>query len=310
MKELFNIENTNVLKDEENYYFFRALNMADNKDYEEKIIIDKFGKINLIRTDLDRFEENNKNQNPKYSQESKISMEQFFDHIKKNYRKDTKCISLSTNANISLSYGKNYKDKYIIVKVPKKELGKKVINAGEYLLKEIEKRIKAYIEILEKSSKENALLLFDKIDKSNSITEISKLIKVKYKLKNESNFKKLEYNKKDKYINKKINLNKIEEIRPVYIMYNCEYLNENQNLERNKIIAKLVYLERFEKMPALIKNFKNNNSLIQAVNNAFSSLEYIHYGRIKKEEIIETSKEYVANIAEKQLNKSNIEFSK
>ena len=210
MKELFNIENTNVLKDEENYYFFRALNMADNKDYEEKIIIDKFGKINLIRTDLDRFEESNKNQNPKYSQESKISMDQFFDHIKENYRKDTKCISLSTNANISLSYGKNYKDKYILVKVPKKELGKKVINAGEYLLKEIEKRIKAYIEILEKSSKENALLLFDKIDKSNSITEISKLIKVKYKLKKESNFKKLEYNKKDKYINKKISLNKIE----------------------------------------------------------------------------------------------------
>ena len=65
MKELFNIENTNVLKDEENYYFFRALNMADNKDYEEKIITDKFGKINLIRTDLDRFEEINKNQNQK-----------------------------------------------------------------------------------------------------------------------------------------------------------------------------------------------------------------------------------------------------
>lgn len=310
MKELFNIENTNVLKDEENYYFFRALNMADNKDYEEKIITDKFGKINLIRTDLDRFEESNKSQKPKYNKESKISMEQFFDHIKKNYRKDTKCISLSTNANISLSYGKNYKDKYILVKVPKKELGKKVINAGEYLLKEIEKRIKAYIEILEKSSKENALLLFDKIDKSNSITEISKLIKVKYKLKKESNFKKLEYNKKEKYINKKINLNKIEDIRPVYIMYNCIYLNEAQNLERNKIIAKLVYLERFEKMSALIKNLKNNNSLIQAVNNAFSSLEYIHYGKIEKEEIIEISKEYVVDIAEKQLKNSNIEFSK
>lgn len=310
MKELFNIENTNVLKDEENYYFFRALNMADNKDYEEKIITDKFGKINLIRTDLDRFEASNKNQKPKYSQESEISMEQFFDHIKKNYRKDTKCISLSTNANISLSYGKNYKDKYILVKVPKKELGKQVINAGEFLLKEIKIRIDNYIETLEKASKEKVLMIFNKIDKSNSITEISKIITLKYKLKIESNLKKLEYNKKEKYINKKINLNKIEDIRPVYIMYNCIYLNEAQNLERNKIIAKLVYIERFEKMSALIKNLKNNNSLIQAVNNAFSSLEYIHYGRIEKEEIIEISKEYVVDIAEKQLKNSNIEFSK
>ena len=310
MKELFNIENTNVLKDEENYYFFRALNMADNKDYEEKIITDKFGKINLIRTDLDRFEASNKNQKPKYSQESEISMEQFFDHIKKNYRKDTKCISLSTNANISLSYGKNYKDKYILVKVPKKELGKQVINAGEFLLKEIKIRIDNYIETLEKASKEKVLMIFNKIDKSNSITEISKIITLKYKLKIESNLKKLEYNKKEKYINKKINLNKIEDIRPVYIMYNCIYLNEAQNLERNKIIAKLVYIERFEKMSALIKNLKNNNSLIQAVNNAFSSLEYIHYGRIEKEEIIEISKEYVIDIAEKQLKNSNIEFSK
>ena len=35
MENLFDIENFNIIEDEENYYFFRALNMADNQDIED-----------------------------------------------------------------------------------------------------------------------------------------------------------------------------------------------------------------------------------------------------------------------------------
>ena len=55
-------------------------------------------------------------------------------------RKDTNCISLSSNANVSISYGRAfYKDKYVLVKVPKSEYRKTVHNAGEYFISEIEK---------------------------------------------------------------------------------------------------------------------------------------------------------------------------
>lgn len=132
MKNMFDIDNFNIIEDEENYYFFRALNMADNQDLETGIISDKAGNFEKIRTDRERYEEKPENETPKYSKDAKISIEQVYDHIKMHYRKDTNCISLSSNGNVSISYGREfYKDRYVMVKVPKKELGEKVINAGQ-----------------------------------------------------------------------------------------------------------------------------------------------------------------------------------
>ena len=51
MGNLFDINNFNIIEDEENYYFFRALNMTDNKDLEEGKILDDTGDIVKIRTD-------------------------------------------------------------------------------------------------------------------------------------------------------------------------------------------------------------------------------------------------------------------
>ena len=52
MKDIFNIENFNIIEDEENYYFLRALNMADNQDLEQgKIILRNSGNIFRGRTD-------------------------------------------------------------------------------------------------------------------------------------------------------------------------------------------------------------------------------------------------------------------
>lgn len=152
MNSILNIDKFNTIEDEENYYFFRALNMADNKDIETKEIIDETGSIQKIRTDRQRWEENSENILPKYNENSEISLEQVYDHIKMHYRKDTNCISLSSNANVSVCYGRGfYKDKYVMIKVPKKEFGQKVINAGQYMLEEIENKINQYISSTKKS---------------------------------------------------------------------------------------------------------------------------------------------------------------
>ena len=39
-EKLFDINNFNIIQDEENYYFFRALEDDDCKDIEENIITD------------------------------------------------------------------------------------------------------------------------------------------------------------------------------------------------------------------------------------------------------------------------------
>ena len=43
--DIFDINKFNVIQDEENYYFFRALNMADNADIEQQTTTSTDGKI-------------------------------------------------------------------------------------------------------------------------------------------------------------------------------------------------------------------------------------------------------------------------
>ena len=134
---LFDINNFNIIQDDEYYYFFRALNMADNSDIEQQITVSANGKIERIRTDRERFDGETK-----YTEDSEISLEEIYDHIKMHYRKDTNCISLTSNANIAVNYGRgSYKDRYIMIKIPKKEFGEKTVAAGQYMLRELYSRI-------------------------------------------------------------------------------------------------------------------------------------------------------------------------
>ena len=279
MGEIFDIENFNLISDEENYYFFRALNIADNQDLENGTILDEEGKIEKIRTDREKYEEREQNGKTKYNKDDKISLEQVYDHIKMHYRKDTNCISLSSNANVSISYGRGiYKDRYIMVKVPKKEFGEKVINAGQYMLEEIEKKINEYISSLNDSKLTETL---SKIDDSKTSEELKAIIETKYTSNSELNQEKARPRKGIKYRS------------PVARISNYKALNEEQALVKNKIIAKLTLLERVGDMPPIIPHTVNNNLLVQTIGNAFSALELIHYGDIEKKEIIDVPKEIV-----------------
>lgn len=154
---VFNIEKFNLIQDEENYYFFRALNMADNNDIENGITTSENGEIERIRTDRERFDGKTK-----YSEDSQISLEELYDHIKMHYRKDTNCISLTSNSNIAINYGRgSYKDKYVMIKVPKSEFGEQTVVAGQYMLKELSSRIEQTLEFLTEEEKQeiNSFLL-------------------------------------------------------------------------------------------------------------------------------------------------------
>ena len=280
MKDIFGIENFNIIEDEENYYVFRALNMGDNNDLEQNITTDEQGKIERIRTDRERWEENQDNRLPKYSKDDEISLEQVFDHIKMHYRKDTNCISLSSNANVSISYGRGYyKDKYAIVKVPKEELGKKVVSAGQYMLEEIEKRVNEYI--LENDLEDRIKEAIEEIEKSKTEEEMTEVIKTR--------FKSEEILDKSKASMKK----GISYISPVARISSYQALNKEQSLEKNKIIAKLTLLERVGGMKPIIPTTSRNDLLIGTIGNAYSSLELINYGDIEKESIIDVPKEIV-----------------
>ena len=280
MENTFDIENFNIIEDEENYYFFRALNMADNQDSETGTILDETGNFERIRTDRERYEENPENRTTKYKKDTELSLEQVYDHIKMHYRKDTNCISLSSNANVSISYGRGfYKDKYVMVKVPKKELGEKVINAGQYMLEEIEKKVNAYISSINADSE--LIEALNEIENSKTEDEIKKAIETRYNSKEPLDPNKAKPRKGISYRS------------PVARISNYQALNEEQSLEKNKIIAKLTLIERVGGMEPIIPHTANNNLLVQTIGNAFSSLELIHYGDIQKDEIIDISKELV-----------------
>ncbi len=280
MANIFDIENFNIIEDEENYYFFFFFYMADNQDIETGTVVDDAGEIARIRTDRERYEENAENKAPKYSEDAEISLEQVYDHIKMHYRKDTNCISLSSNGNVSISYGRGfYKDRYVMVKVPKRELGEKVINAGQYMLEEIAKRVDEYVSSIRGDSK--LLETITEIDNSTTEEELKRAIERKYTTGEALDPSKAKPRRGITYK------------APVARISNYKSLNEEQSLEKNKIIAKLTLLERVGGMEPLIPYTANNNFLVQTIGSAFSSLELIHYGDIEKDAIIDVPKEIV-----------------
>lgn len=263
--DIFDIESFNVISDENNYYFFRALNLGDIHDIENNITTTENGVIDRIRTDRDRYEKESK-----YTEESTLTLEEIFDHIKMHHRKDTNCISLTSNANVAAMYGRGYyKDKYVMVKIPKRDIGKYVVNAGSYILEEIEKRIENMLlnDELDDLSKYYVSL----IDNSRSQQELDNILDriKKHKEKLDDFEKGIEYS-----FNKTISIEYLS-------------LNERQNFEKNKTIAKIDLINK-----NIIKNV-SNKFLIQTIGNAFSSLELTHYKDIDSEKIIKLPSEFL-----------------
>ena len=274
---LFDISNFNIIQDDENYYFFRALNMADNSDIEQKITVTADGKIERIRTDRERYKDK-----AKYTEESKISLEEIYDHIKMHYRKDTNCISLTSNSNIAIDYGRgSYKDKYVMIKLPKKEFRENTVVAGQYMLKELYSRIEQAVEGVTGQKKQKVLGLFEQIENAKENESLQDIIAKRYTAKSgEVNLGKAHPRKGIVYSSPKAQISSYQS------------LNDEQLLEVNKVYAKLAILENEHILEHVIPH-SSNSRLRATIGSAFSSAEIIHYGDIKQENILEIPKEVI-----------------
>ena len=255
MHEVFNIKSFNIVEDNENYYFFRALNNRDHNDIINNTIITN-NEVHTILTDRQHYEGE-----AKYKEDSNISLEEVYDHIKYNHRIDTNCISLTSNASVALLYGReSYNDEYIIVKVPKNQLGNNTFLAGLYMLDEINQKI-SNIELDDITK-----YYIDCIDNCTTQEQLNDIMKqFNNKVYDDSMFQKgIKYKK---------NIDTIT----------YSSLNENQNFIKNKIVAKVNVINK-----QILPNV-SNSLLIQTMGIAFSSLELIHYNQINKKEIINCS---------------------
>ena len=258
MNELFNI--TNCYQDTNYYYFFRALNKRDMAGIRDKSTLDEAGHISKIVTDSTFY-----NHKDRYNETSSLTLEEMVNHVKTHYDKDTNCISLSSDANVCLTYGRSdYEDKYVIIKVPKDELGYTTFNAGKYIYEEILKRVNTYIE-----------------EHQNTLTDLQKYYIES--LKNISTKEQLDNLKKtlpEEYIDKTNEefQNGLEFIKSKPY----EGYSDTENLAKDKLVMLLDVLD-FE----VVKG-KTNRFVIQTMGSAFSSRELEYYKEVPQEKIVET----------------------
>ena len=255
--EVFDISNFNIFSDDENYYFFRTLEDVDIESIKNKTITDENGNINRLITDREFYGETI------FKKEDDLSLEQMVEHIKMHYNQHTNCISFSSNTNVILDYGRNvFNDRYIMLKVPKSEFEKNIVNAGEYMLEEINKRLDEYYNNLDSNNNDDALTkyYFDYIDNSETeeqLEDIKKMITKDYV--DETN---------------NIFINGLEKITD---SINYGALNKKQNLLKNKIYLKMDIMSKHSQILKKI----SNKFLVNTIGNAFSSLEVIHYNDVK-----------------------------
>ena len=276
MEEMFDIEKFNIISDEENYYFFRSLEPGDIKDLEEGNIKDENGNYIRLRTDRERWEETH-NLTPRWNAESQVTLEEMYNHIKTPYSLETNCISLSSNANVARTYGETFSDKYVMIKVPKKEMGQRVYNAGQYMLSEIARKVQE--RIAQGNIPEEVLEDFKKIDEATKSEDLKDIIRVKYTAPKGIDTSKSGMKKGIVY---KAPLSRISSFQA---------LDDEQTLEKNKIVAKLTILEQKGLMETLVPRIKTNSQLISTMGSAFASGEQIYYGDIEGDRITDISKE-------------------
>ena len=278
MEEIFDIEKFNIISDEENYYFFRSLEPGDIKDLEEGNIKDENGKYIRLRTDRERWEGTHSIK-PRWNAESTVTLEEMYNHIKMHYSLETNCISLSSNANVARTYGETFSDKYVMIKVPKKEMGQRVYNAGQYMLAEIDKKVQE--RIAKGNIPEEVLEDFRKIDEATESKELKEIIKVKYTAPDGIDTSKSGMKKGIIYK------------APLARVSSFQALDDEQTLEKNKIVAKLTILEQKGLMGPVVPRIKTNSELIKTLGSAFASGEQIYYGDIEGSRVTDISKEFL-----------------
>ena len=268
--EIFGVENINLISDSQYYYVFRALNRDDQSEINDGITaID--GKIQKVITNKQRYPENSK-----YSTATQISLKEVWDHTRSfNFYRGTSCISLSSNANISIDYGSKYGHKYLMVRIPK---GRKsnIINVGQYMLTELNSILDGIINNLPRDS--DVFSLINEIENKNANNEILDLISARF---NDFHSSSGRYTSKSS-INTRISLIERFKTRQIF--------SQEQQLEFSKIMGKLSVLDISGLLPRGALDNINISSLTRTIGSEFSNREFIHYGEMTSDEFVPISR--------------------
>lgn len=286
-KHIFDIDKFNIIQDEENYYLFRALNMDDQREISEGINSEN-GNIQRVLTNKQRYPKNDK-----YANETEISLKEVWDHTKSvNFYRGTNCVSLSSNANVSIDYGSKYGHKYLMIKVPK-EQSNQIYNAGQYMLLELNKILEDRIKEIPQDSE--IIKLIHEIEDKNSYSDIKAVIGERFKTATSGR----RYTSTDN----------IRVRESMFQRFNKrQAFSEEQQLEYNKVIGKLTLLEIYGMLPKEIFNTINIPSLTRTIGSEFSNREFVHYGEISSNEFVPISKVNIDMFALLQIAKEqNVE---
>ena len=274
MEDIFDIEKFNIISDSENYYFFRSLEPGDIEDLEKGIIKDGENYIRL-RTDRERWNETHERQ-AKYTRESTLTLDELYSHIRNQYSLETNCISLTSNANVARMYGEQFSQNYVMITVPKKEMGEKIVSAGPYVLKEIEKRVE---QELTKELPEKIKNTISQIEEAENAEKLKEILKEHFR-------------SKEKLEEKTPKMKKgIIYKTPTVRVSRFQALTEEQNLYKNKVIAKLTILEKNKMMEPIIPHSKDNKNFLLDFGGAFSTSEQTYYGDIDGKNIVDISRD-------------------
>ena len=284
---IFDIQNDNIIEDENNYYVFRTLNEDNIRDLTNP-------QIPVIRT-KGRVSKEDRGEETKFGTNSEISLEEIYSNIRvARSGKNNNCISFSTNANVSLDYGN---ERYIMYAIPKSGDSACYV-AGKYMLDEINKKISKKL-VTGNVSKEVRSLI-SRIDSETSSKNVKRLVgesfdsfTIRREMKS--------YTGKGDLISKEALISRFD---------SKQFFNEEQELEYDKIIAKLTVLETNGVLRSIISTQASNSNLISALGGAFSSSEIIHYGDIDKNRVVQVSKENLQLLALLQQAKNVPEIDK
>lgn len=268
-EDVFSINNFNIIEDGENYYLFRALNLDDQREISEGINSNN-GEIQKVITNKQRYPENDR-----YANETEISLKEIWDHTKSvNFYRGTNCISLSSNANVSIDYGSKYGEKYLMIKVPK-EQDSQIYNAGQYMISELNRILENRISQIPQDSE--IVRLVHEIESKENYNDIKKVIVERVKCTSLSG--------------RYTTTNNIRTRESMFKRFNKrQAFSEEQQLEYNKIIGKLTLLEIYGMLPTEIFNNINISSLTSTIGSEFSNREFVHYGEISADKFVPISK--------------------
>jgi len=192
-----------------------------------------------------------------YDNNSKLTLEELYKHIRIQYRHCyTNCVSLTEDANVALTYNPE-NERYVMVCIPKK-YNEKLIDVREFFIQELSRIVNG------SNIKGNPKIqkLFLDIEQAKSNEELRSILR-------ETN----------EYITS-------------FFISDRQYLSKKEELEYHKILAKIKILEDNNIISNIVDSV-DNDRLYSAIGNAFTSAEYIHYGTIEEENIIDCNKTYM-----------------